>query len=191
MDVDVDEDALLLLSVLLGVFVCAALLSLTFVGASFLALYFSEFRLPAGAAEAIARAAQVDKGDTVYDLGCADGRFALHAARVGALAFGAESSFLGFCIARVRARLGRGRARVWWMDPLDCNVSDADVVLVRCAGGDGTRLQAKLVAEMAAGAVVLSWRRELRGWREQRHDGPRDLFKYVIGDHTPPPRGVA
>jgi len=66
----------------------------------------------AGDVERVVRLAAIKPGQTVYDLGCGDGRLLFAAATHGAVAHGFEISLLPLVIAKVRWLFAKHRARV-------------------------------------------------------------------------------
>lgn len=82
---------------------------------------------PMKAVRAMLEFAGVKRGETVYDLGCGDGRLLLEAERKGAIAIGYELSIPTLLLAKFRC-LGRRNIHVRYGDFWKKDLSDADVI---------------------------------------------------------------
>lgn len=96
--------------------------------------------------------------DTLYDLGCGDGRVLVHARARGARALGVEQSRLLHAAARFRVwRNGGGGIQVFKGDLFDVDLSPATVIFIfpapKTAGG---RLLDKIEKECRPGTMVIS-----------------------------------
>lgn len=105
------------------------------------------------------RLANVQPGETVYDLGSGDGRVLWVAAReFGAWAVGVEIDPLRFAWTRLAIKLlGLGeRVRVSRANLFDVDLSGADVVVLYLLPKANGRLAPKLLRELRPGARVVS-----------------------------------
>ncbi len=136
--------------------------------------------------------ANIKPGDTVYDLGCGDGRIVIAAAmRYKAKAVGVEISpklASEATLAIERAGLS-GRARIIQGDLLETDLSGADVVTIYLATQLNAQLRPRLEKYLHAGARVVSHDYAVPGWkptRIERTDGKRGHVIYVY--EMPPAR---
>jgi len=132
-------------------------------------------------ARALLRAAGVQPGETVVDLGAGDGRIILTAAKeFGARAVGVEIDPLRFALCRVRIALHRlaHRVEMQWANFFDVDLTDADVVTFFLSQAAADKLAPKLKAELKPGARVVSHQRPLPGWTPWRVDREHDLYVY-------------
>lgn len=112
--------------------------------------------------------AGLKRGETVYDLGCGDGRILIAAARdFGAKAVGVE-------LSSVLARRSREQAEALGLanlisviegDLLTVDLKDADVVSLYLMTEANNQLRPKLERELKPGARVVSLEFEIRGWK--------------------------
>ncbi len=77
--------------------------------------------------ERMLKLAKISKGDTVYDLGCGDGRLVFAAAKKGAKAIGYEFSVPTFALAKLLSFFNRG-ASIRYGDMWKKDYRDADVI---------------------------------------------------------------
>lgn len=129
---------------------------------------------PMEAAARMAAVAGLKPGDTVYDLGCGDGRVVWLAVRdYGAKGTGYELSPLVWLLAQARRLLWRSGAGIRFGDFRRANLSAADAVFCYLLPDSLAKLEPKLGAELKKGARVVLYRFPLPGWRPKaRVDGP-------------------
>ncbi len=133
--------------------------------------------------------AGLKSGETLYDLGCGDGRIVATAAReFGAKAVGVE---LSPALAR-RAReavesLGLGeRVRIIEGDLMEVDLSRADVVALYLLTEANEQLRPKLEKELKPGARVVSLEFRIKGWKPSRvekveaHRHPYTIYLYHL-----------
>jgi SAM-dependent methyltransferase len=112
--------------------------------------------------------AEVDGEDTIYDLGCGDGRILITAAReYGARAVGIEIDPLRFFFAWV-ARSFSGqthRIKLEYGNFFKKDLSDATVVTLFLYGPTNNRLKEKFACELKPGTRVVSYIWRFEGWR--------------------------
>jgi SAM-dependent methyltransferase len=132
--------------------------------------------------------AEVRPGETVYDLGCGDGRVLVTAARrFGARAVGVEidvSRFLWSLAAIAVLGLWR-RVRLVRGDLFRQDLRGADVVVTYLLQDTNDRLQAKLLRELRPGARVVSNTFRFSGLRLAASDEEYGIYLYRI---EPPAR---
>ncbi len=103
--------------------------------------------------------AEIKPGETVYDLGCGDGRIIVGAARrYGARAVGVEIEPFRFiwCQLLITVLGLRKRVRVLRRDLFSEDLHDADVVVCYLLQKTNDRLEHKLVRELKPGARIVS-----------------------------------
>lgn len=112
--------------------------------------------------------AQVKPGETVYDLGCGDGRIVIAAARqFGAKAVGIEIRHDIFLKTQARVEtLGLGeQVKIVEGDALSYDLAPADVVTLYLLTSSNDRLKPVLLKYLKASARVVSHDFEIRGWK--------------------------
>lgn len=115
--------------------------------------------------------AQLKQGETVFDLGCGDGRILVAAARdFGARAVGVELSSILARRSREQAdALGlANRISVIEGDLLAVDLKEADVVSLYLMTEANAQLRPKLERELRPGTRVVSLEFEIRGWKPVR-----------------------
>lgn len=130
--------------------------------------------------------AGLKQGETVYDLGCGDGRILITAARdFGAKAVGVE-------LSSVLARRSREQAEALGLsnlvsiiegDLLAVDLKDADVVSLYLMTEANNQLRPKLERELKPGARVVSLEFEIRGWKPvkvEKHAAHRHNYKIFL-----------
>ena len=149
------------------------------------------FPTPQQVVDRMLEIARVKPGETVYDLGCGDGRIVITAAQK----FGAKS--VGIEIRRpiYEATLGRVAAlgladqvRIVHGNALRTNLSDADVVTLYLLTTGNEKLKPVLERDLRPTTRVVSHNFEIRGWKPvtvEKIDvggNPHKIFLYVIGN---------
>jgi predicted RNA methylase len=135
-------------------------------------------------------AAGVRPGETVYDLGCGDGRVLITAVeKYRAKAIGVELSPL---LARqaaeqIRQRKLEADAKVIEGNMLDVDLSGADVVVLYLLTESNNILKPRLEKFLKPGARVVSHDFEVRGWKPARiesvdaHRRKHKIYVYEVG----------
>jgi SAM-dependent methyltransferase len=135
--------------------------------------------------ERMLRMAGVKPGETVFDLGCGDGRVLVAAARhFGARAVGVEID-LGrylWSLAVVTALGLHGRVRVIRADLFKVDLSSADVVFSYLLQDTNDRLKDKLRRELRPGARIVSNTFHFSGLPLVRVDDELKLYLYRFED---------
>ncbi len=126
---------------------------------------------PQPVVEKMLEAAGLKPGETVYDLGCGDGRILITAAeRFKAKGVGVE---LSARLVKEAQETVRKRGLQNWVtiiqgDLLEADVSPADVVTLYLLTSSNARLQPKLEHTLKPGARVVSHDFAMRGWEPAR-----------------------
>lgn len=117
--------------------------------------------------------AGVKPGETVYDLGCGDGRILFTAAqRYGAKAVGVELSekLVKSVSEAIKRQNLQDQVRVVQGNLLEANLSEADVVTLYLDTGSNDLLRPNLEKYLKPGARVVSHDFEVRGWKPSKVD---------------------
>jgi precorrin-6B methylase 2 len=144
--------------------IVVAVLALTFWPAISFAPYVGSSRSKVRRALAVAG---LQPGETLYDLGCGDGRVLLIASHTfGARAVGVELSIPIFLLAKIKCRLLRAsEVEVRLGNMFKADISDADVIFLY--GVPATlkhTVRQKLERELKPGARVVSYCFPIQGW---------------------------
>lgn len=146
-----------------------------------------EIPSPEKVAEKMLSAAELKPGETVYDLGCGDGRILfLAAGKFSAKAVGVELSPRLVKQAQEKAKdLGlQEQVKVIEGNLLEVDVSPADVVTLYLLRLANELLKPKLLKELKPGARVVSHDYEIMGWKPDRvekvsvHKRPHTIYVY-------------
>jgi cyclopropane fatty-acyl-phospholipid synthase-like methyltransferase len=124
--------------------------------------------------------AKVGSSDTVYDLGCGDGRIVISAAKkYGARGVGIDNNPARIEEARANARTAGVTDRVSFElnDLFDTDIRNATVVVVYLLPEVNIRLRARLIRELKPGARVVSHSFNMGDWKPDK-----DML--VDGDHV-------
>ena len=133
--------------------------------------------------------ADLQPGETLYDLGSGDGRVLLLAAReFGAQAIGVEIGPMQCLVSWARAWLSGswGRVRTRCGNFYKADFRDADVVFVYLTSGQTTRLCPLLEAQLRPGTRVVSIAADIPNWQPVFIDRALLIFVYTM---RPPSTG--
>ncbi|MBL8178879.1 MAG: class I SAM-dependent methyltransferase [Bryobacterales bacterium] len=143
---------------------------------------------PQNIVEKMLEAAQLKPGETVFDLGCGDGRVLVTAARqFRAKAVGIELSPKIAQMARdiIKQQKLDGDASVIEGNLLEVDLSKADVVTLYLLTESNSRLRPNLEKYLKPGARVVSHDFEIKGWKPvrveevQAHRRSHKIYVYV------------
>lgn len=104
------------------------------------------------------------KNKTFYELGSGDGRVVLEAAKMGALAFGIEQSWIRILLSKWRAKKqnlsnakfihGNIFQKRFWINQND--ISSADIVFIYLLHQGVDKLESKLKKELKKGSIIIT-----------------------------------
>src|SRR5580658_4200238 len=134
--------------------------------------------------------ATIKPGETVYDLGCGDGRILITAVeRYKARAVGVEIS--PKLVAKATSAIDRagvaGQARVMQGDLLEVDLTGADVVTIYLATQLNERLRPRLEKYLKPGARVVSHDYAVPGWKPTKVDKTDGSRSHLIYLYEMPP----
>jgi predicted RNA methylase len=137
--------------------------------------------------------ATVKPGDTVYDLGCGDGRVLITAAqRYNAKAVGIEIS--GKLVQQASDRVARlglqDQVKVIKGDIREADFSSADVVVIYLMTLSNEEIRPRLEKLLHPGARVVSYSYEVPGWKPLRIDKTDERHGHTIYLYEMPPVAV-
>jgi len=124
--------------------------------------------------------AEVKPGETVYDLGCGDGRIVIMAAQeFGARGVGVDLNprLVKETRAKVEALGLGGRVRIINGDLFDVDVSPADVVTMYLTTGANEKVRPKLERELRPGARVVTHDFSIEKWGPVRNLKFRENYR--------------
>jgi len=152
---------------------------------------------PQAVVERMLTMADVKPGDTVYDLGCGDGRIVITAAtKFSARAVGVEirRDIYETTLARVSSLGLSDKVQIVHGDALKTNLATADVVTLYLLTSSNERLRPVLEAQLRPGARVVSHDFEIRGWKPSQTEKmlvagrPHMIYVYLMGQNLAPKR---
>lgn len=134
--------------------------------------------------------ADIKPGETVYDLGCGDGRIVITAAtKFAAKAVGVEirRDIYESTAAHVASLGLADQVHIVHGDALKTNLAPADVVTLYLLTSSNERLRPVLEAQLRKGARVVSHDFEIRGWKPEKTEKilvegrPHMIYVYKMG----------
>jgi SAM-dependent methyltransferase len=133
--------------------------------------------------------ANIRSGETVYDLGCGDGRLVITAAKEhDAKATGYEAALSIYLLAKLKNAVSRSKAIISPQNFFSVDMSDADVVFCYLFPHVMNKLKKKFEQELKPGTRVISNSFEIKGWIPTRVEQtypnkPHNslIREYVIG----------
>lgn len=128
--------------------------------------------------------AEIKATDTVYDLGCGDGRVVITAVRDFEAKKGVGIEIREELAGKAREAVLEnglvGRVEIIHGDMLDVDLSDAEVVFLFLSPNANLRVRPKLERELKDGAKVVSRGFKLFGWTPEREeDICRGIYRRV------------
>jgi len=152
---------------------------------------------PQAVVERMLTLADVKPGETVYDLGCGDGRIVITAAqKFAAHAVGVEirRDIYETTVARVSSLGLNDKVQIVHGDALKTNLAAADVVTLYLLTSSNERLRPVLEAQLRPGSRVVSHDFEIRGWKPSQTEKilvagrPHMIYVYLMGSNLAPKR---
>ncbi len=152
---------------------------------------------PQEVVESMLDAARVKPGETVYDLGCGDGRIIITAAqKFNAKGVGVEldTEIYRRTQARVKALGLQDRVKVIHANLLKVDLHEADVVTLYLLTSSNDRLKPNLEKYLKPGSRVVSNDFPIPGWqasqvvKTQAGGLMHNIYVYEIGSHKGSPR---
>ena len=134
--------------------------------------------------------ADIRPGETVYDLGCGDGRIVITAAtKFAAKAVGVEirRDIYESTAAHVVSLGLADQVHIIHGDALKTNLAPADVVTLYLLTSSNERLRPVLESQLRKGARVVSHDFEIRGWKPEKTEKvlvegrPHMIYVYKMG----------
>lgn len=112
------------------------------------------------------RIAKLKPGETIFDLGCGDGRALVIAQKeFGAKVIGYELSKPFFIISKINAWLNKVKGGIFCQNFLEADLSKADIIFFFLTPKAIAKLQTKLETELKIGARVISISSPLPFWQ--------------------------
>jgi SAM-dependent methyltransferase len=129
--------------------------------------------------------AGVKAGDTVYDLGCGDGRIVIAAAKNhGAKGVGVDIDPERIQEARANAKTANVEDKVKFEqnDLFKANIADATVVTLYLLPDVNVRLKPKLLKELKPGTRIVSHSFDMGDWKPEREEvvEGRHLYLWTV-----------
>ncbi len=126
---------------------------------------------PQNVVTAMLQLAELKKGETLYDLGCGDGRIVLEAAqKFGANAVGVEldeGRYKG-CVNKVRENNLDNQVKIVHGNLLEVDLKKADVVTLYLLTSANDRIRPNLERDLKKGARVVSHDFPITGWTAKK-----------------------
>ena len=125
---------------------------------------------PLAVVDTLINAANVGANDTVYDLGCGDGRFIVAAGRRGArgLGFDLNPNLVEWATANALAERVNERVKFELRDIFTVDLSPASVITLYLLPELNLRLRPKLWKELKVGARIVSNAFDMGDWAPDR-----------------------
>jgi cyclopropane fatty-acyl-phospholipid synthase-like methyltransferase len=145
---------------------------------------------PARVVDRMLELANMKPGETLYDLGCGDGRILITAVeKYKVTAVGVEIS--PRLVARAQASIHKAglddRARVIQGDVLKADPSSADVVYLYLSTRANEQLRPRLESHLKAGARVVSHDYPVPGWKPSKVEETEGSQRHMIYLYEMPP----
>ncbi|MCC7498690.1 MAG: class I SAM-dependent methyltransferase [Bryobacterales bacterium] len=145
---------------------------------------------PQAVVEAMLKMANISAADTVYDLGCGDGRLVITAAKM----FGAHGVGVDINPERIAEAIDNAKAagvsnRVKFIegDMFQTDIHHASVVTLYLLTSLNLRLRPKLWSDLKPGSRVVSHAFDMGEWKPEREESVngRRVFLWTIPDKPP------
>lgn len=114
----------------------------------------------------VLKRAGAKKSRTFYELGSGDGRVVLEAAKLGAVSFGIEQSWLRVLLSKYLAKkLKLDNAHFLHGNIFKRSYTDADVIYIYLLKEAVARLEAQLKKELKKGSTVITQTYHFKNWK--------------------------
>jgi len=135
--------------------------------------------------EGMLKLAGVQAGDTVYDLGCGDGRIVITAAKTyGARGVGVDINPERIEEARTNAKSAKVDDKVKFEenDLFKANISNATVVTLYLLPDVNARLKPKLLKELKPGTRIVSHSFDMGDWKPEKQEviEGRNIYLWTV-----------
>jgi len=129
--------------------------------------------------------AQVGPGDTVYDLGCGDGRVVIMADKeFRAEAVGFELSPFLYVVGQIKRLFSKAsRTKILFRDFYSQDLTKADAIICFLTPRTMPRLQKKLEKNVKSGTKLVSYAFEAKGWKPEKIEklkGLAPIYLYIM-----------
>ncbi len=135
---------------------------------------------PMNTARRMLKLANVQRGETVYDLGSGDGRLLMIAAQeFGAKAIGVEIDPFRYALTRLKIKWAGldDAVRVRRGNLFDVDLRDADVVMIYLLPKANAKLAPKLLSELKPSALVVCHAFPIPNWKIAKVDDELMLYR--------------
>jgi SAM-dependent methyltransferase len=140
------------------------------------------------ALDSLVRLADFTSSDTVYDLGCGDGRIVVAAAERGAHAVGVDIDPVRIQEARANAEAESqkltGKVEFLIQSLFEVDISSATVVTLYLGKEINEKLRPRLLRDLRPGARVLSHAFTMGDWEPDRTNDDDRIYLWVIPAHV-------
>lgn len=127
--------------------------------------------------------AEVKPEDTVYDLGCGDGRIIITATKeYGAKSVGIEADPFRYLYTLVRIKISglSKKTALIWGSFFRRDLSEATVVTLFLSQEANNNLRRKLIQELKPGTRIVSYYWIFDGWKPKKADRKLQVYLYQI-----------
>jgi SAM-dependent methyltransferase len=132
--------------------------------------------------------AQVNEKDTVFDLGCGDGRILITAIKdfnaKKAVGYEMRDDLYKNTTIKIQKEQLENRIKIFNEDLLNANITDATVITLYLTTSGNSRLKPKLSLEAQPGVKVVSHDFDIVGWEYAKREnfGGHTIYLYEIPD---------
>lgn len=131
-----------------------------------------------GAIRKILKLAGVKKGKKLYELGSGDGRVVIEAAKLKALSFGIEQSWIRVIYSKyIAAKLKLQNAKFYHGNIFKRSYGDADIIYIYLLHKGVKKLEEKLKKELTKGSVIITQTYHFPKWKPFKKEGHFWLYR--------------
>lgn len=128
--------------------------------------------------------ADIKSEETIYDLGCGDGRLLFASAKQGAKGVGIEVFLLPYLVAKIRSWFYPG-VKIKYGNFFRHNISQADVVFIFLMAGAYDKLIKKFEQELRPGTRLVVYCFAIKKWQNKlvkidKPNGILPIYLYII-----------